>query len=247
MTWSGCLSWFWTDAAGGLISLPQIRSGPHTCSSTAQIPVERRRNARILTRLPHLSGLLVVVLLAVGLGAFSPAAAQPDSTRRAILEAKGLPADHTPRGALWRALAAPSWGQIYNRQYYKVPFALAGLAGFGAAIVYSNNQYLLYRRAALFKGSEDATPNPYAQYEPQYRQIENDVGGEVRASLLREERDKFRRYRDLSVVGVGLYYAFTVLDAYVSAQLLSFDVGEDLSMRVHPAQGGIATQLRWRF
>jgi hypothetical protein len=189
----------------------------------------------------------VAVLLAAGLGAFSSATAQPDSTRRAILEAKGLPGDHTPRGALWRALAVPGWGQIYNRQYYKVPFAYAGLAGFGAAIVFSNNQYLLYRRAALFKANEDATPNPYAQYEPQYRQIESSVGGEVRASILREERDKFRRYRDLSVVGVGLYYAFTVLDAYVSAQLLSFDVGENLSMRVHPVGAGVAARLRWRF
>ena len=211
------------------------------------MPVEWRRTARPPTRPPHLPALLTVVLLAVGLGVFSPAAAQPDSTRRAILEAKGLPTDHTPRGALWRALAAPSWGQVYNRQYYKVPFALAGLAGFGAAVVYSNNQYLLYRRAALFKANEEATPNPYTQYKAQYRQIENDVGGEVRASLLREERDKFRRYRDLSVVGIGLYYAFTVLDAYVSAQLLSFDVGEDLSMRVYPAESGIAARLQWRF
>lgn len=197
--------------------------------------------------LPRLRAALTTVLIIVGLGASSPATAQPDSTRRAILEAKGLPAGHTPRGALWRALAVPGWGQIYNRQYYKVPFAYAGLAGFVGAIVYSNNQYLLYRRAALFKANEDAMPNPYVQYESQYRQIENDVGGEVRASILREERDKFRRYRDLSVVGVGLYYAFTVLDAYVSAQLLSFDVGEDLSMRVHPAGAGVAARLRWRF
>lgn len=187
------------------------------------------------------------MLVVAGLGASSPATGQPDSTRRAILEAKGLPADHTPRGALWRALAVPGWGQIYNRQYYKVPFAYAGLAGLGAAVVYSNNQYLLYRRAALFKANEDATPNPYAQYESQYQQIENEVGGAVRASILREERDKFRRYRDLSVVGIGLYYEFTVLDAYVSAQLLSFDVGEDLSIRVYPAGAGVAARLRWRF
>lgn len=185
--------------------------------------------------------------MAAGLGALSPAAAQPDSTRRAILEAKGLPPTHTPRRALWRALAVPGWGQVYNRQYYKTPFVIAGLAGFGAAIVYSNNQYLLYRRAALFKTNEGAMPNPYAQYEPQYRQIESNVGGEVSAAILREERDKYRRYRDLSVVGVGLYYALTVLDAYVSAQLLSFDVGENLSMRVQPSSAGVAARLQWQF
>lgn len=195
--------------------------------------------------LPRLFLLLVVGV--AGLGAFSPASAQPDSTRRAILEAKGLPPDHTPRGALWRALAAPGWGQIYNRQYYKVPFAYAGLAGLGAAIVYSNNRYLLYRRAALYKANEGTMPNPYAQYEPQYQQIADAVGGEIRANVLRQQRDKFRRYRDLSVVGVGLYYALTVLDAYVSAQLLSFDVGEELSMRVQPSGAGVTARLKWRF
>lgn len=203
----------------------------------------QRRVSR--TRLCH-TILRCSFLLALFIGASSgltdSAAAQPDSTRRAILRAKGLPPDHTPRGAVWRALAAPGWGQLYNRQYYKMPFVYAGLAGFAAAIVYSNDRYLLYRRAALFRGTDD-----YPQYEDEYQQVVSQIGGDVDASVLRRQRDKFRRYRDLSVVGVGLYYALSVLDAYVSAQLLTFDVGEDLSIRVHPAERGVTTRIQWRF
>lgn len=194
---------------------------------------------------PALLGVLVGL---AGLVLAAPAVAQPDSTRQTILQEKGLPPNHTPRRALWRALAAPGWGQLYNRQYYKMPFVYAGLAGFGAGIVYSNNQYLLYRRAALYKSNEGADPNPYAQFEDAYREVEAEAGGEIRANVLRQQRDKFRRYRDLSVVGLGLYYALTVLDAYVSAQLLSFDVGEELSVRVQPVHRGmVSAHLRWRF
>ena len=192
-------------------------------------------------------GFLIALFIGASFSLSSPATAQPDSTRRAILRAKGLPPTHTPRRAVIRALALPGWGQFYNRQYYKMPFVYAGLAGLGAAIVVSNDQYLLYRHAALYKQNEGTTPNPYAQYEDEYNTLRDQIGGEIRANVLRQQRDKFRRYRDLSVVGVGLFYALSVLDAYVSAHLLTFDVDQNLSMRMYPATQGVTAQVRWRF
>ncbi len=189
---------------------------------------------------------VLAALLLIGLGRVEPAVAQPDSTREAILRAKGLPPDHTPEKALKRAVVLPGWGQYYNRQYYKIPLVYAGLAGFAAAIVYTNDRYLLYRHAYLFKAYE-GPDNPYVEFEDEYRMLEERVGGEIRANVLRREREKYRRYRDLSVVGLGLYYALTVLDAYVSAHLLTFDVGEDLSMHVHPSAQGVTARFRWRF
>jgi hypothetical protein len=70
-------------------------------------------------------GIGLGVLLMVGGGSVQ---AQPDSVRTALLKEKGFSPDHSPRGALWRAAAAPGWGQLYNRQYYKIPFVYAGLA-----------------------------------------------------------------------------------------------------------------------
>ena len=179
----------------------------------------------------------LVVGLLVFVGAPRLAEAQPDSVRTAILQERGLPPQHSPRRALWRAAAAPGWGQVYNRQYYKLPFVYAGLAGLAYALYTNNDRYLLYRHAHLYKLEEEQTPdepNPFAQFEDEYNAIVADVGGDLQARLLRAERDRFRRWRDLSIVGVGLFYALTLVDAYVSAHLLTFDVGDDLALRVRP-------------
>lgn len=189
-------------------------------------------------------GLCVCLLLVGGLGG-SIVHAQPDSTRAALLEEKGFSPDHSPRGALWRALAAPGWGQLYNRQYYKMPFVYAGLAGGGFAIYEMNRRYDLFQKANLYKIGQnraaDGGKNPYQQYEDEFNQAVERLGGEDRVGnvggrQLRDLRDKNRRRRDLSILGTGLFYALTVLDAYVSAHLLTFDVG-DVAVDVHPTGG----------
>lgn len=180
-------------------------------------------------------GLLVALLL----GSLSCAQAQPDSVRAALLEERGFPPTHSPRGALWRA-AVPGWGQYYNRQYYKIPFVYAGLAGGAYAIYEMNRRYRLFRRANLFVVGE-GDPNPYQDFRSDYEQAADRLGASpgstVSGRQLRRLRDKYRRWRDLSILGTGLFYALTVLDAYVSAHLLTFDVGEDLALRVRPTGG----------
>jgi len=47
-------------------------------------------------------------------------------------------------------------------------------------------------------------------------------------------RDNFRRYRDLSIIVSVAYYALTIVDAYVDAQLYDFDITPDLSLRFQP-------------
>lgn len=186
-----------------------------------------------------------------------PARAQPDSVRADILEKKGFPPTHSPRGALWRAAALPGWGQWYNRQYYKIPFVYAGLGGLGYLIYRMNRRYRLFQRAHLFvigrQRAGEGQPNQYQRFQPQYDRVTARAGGELSGSQLRQQRDRYRRWRDLSVVGVGLFYALTLVDAYVSAHLLTFDVGENLSLNVRPTgidgniQGGPGIRARLRF
>lgn len=191
-----------------------------------------------------------LLCLALGGGMGTDAArAQPDSVRAAILKAKGFSPDHSPRGALWRAAVLPGWGQFYNHQYYKIPFVYAGLAGGGFAIRRMNRQYLLYRHANLFiigqnQAAGEGGTNPYQKFEDDYNRVVERVGGELRGRQLRRTRDKFRRWRDLAIVGTGLFYALTILDAYVSAHLLAIDVGGDLALEVRPTGGAHATSRR---
>ncbi|MFB6098484.1 MAG: DUF5683 domain-containing protein, partial [Salinibacter sp.] len=179
----------------------------------------------------------------------SLAHAQPDSVRAKILKKKGFPPTHSPRRALWRAAAVPGWGQLYNRQYYKIPFVYAGLGGGGYAIYEMNRRYLLYRHANLYKvgqnrKGEGSGGNPYRHFKDEYERVVAQlggqrVGGRVSGRQLRKLRDTYRRWRDLSILGTGLFYALTVLDAYVSAHLLVVEVGS-VAVKVRPtgrAQG----------
>lgn len=184
---------------------------------------------------------IAIVVLSVlffgGGGGVVDSYAQPDSVRAEILEAKGFSPDHSPRNALWRGAVVPGWGQFYNRQYYKIPFVYAGFAGLGFRVYQSHQRYRLFQRAHLYgRGesiAEEGEENPYREYEEEYRRVEEFVGG--RLGEMRNQRDRFRRRRDLAILGTGVFYALTLLDAYVSAHLLTFDVGEDLSFRVRPA------------
>lgn len=186
---------------------------------------------------PVLGRMLALAALLLMAEPGAPTYAQPDSVRTALLQERGLPPNHTPAKALWRAAAVPGWGQVYNRHYLKLPFVYAGLAGLAYAIYSNNDQYLLYRHAHLFKLEEEQTPdepNPFAKFEGDYNTVVERVGGDLPARQLRSERDRFRRWRDLSIVGTGLFYVLTLVDAYVSAHLLTFDVGDELAMRVRP-------------
>jgi len=185
----------------------------------------------------RLAGLIVALLLLGAVGAAPSCRAQPDSVRAKVLKEKGFSPDHSPRGALWRSLAVPGWGQLYNRQYLKLPFVYAGLGALGARAYQAHQEYLFYKRAHLFgRGKElagEGEPNPYQQYQEQFDEAVDRLGGE-RLGAMRDQRDQLRRQRELSILGTGLFYALTVLDAYVSAHLLTFDVGDELTLRVRP-------------
>lgn len=54
-------------------------------------------------------------------------------------------------------------------------------------------------------------------------------------NLFKQRKDRYRRWRDLSVFAMLGVYALSVIDAYVDASLSEFDISRDLSLRVEPA------------
>ncbi len=151
--------------------------------------------------------------------------------------------EHSPRGALWRSAVVPGWGQIYNRQFYKLPFVYAGLGGILASAIYNNERYLAHRHALLY-ARDPVVHERYANDAAEFADI---IQSGQFEQFLRPRRDAYRRNRDLSYIGVGLFYALTVLDAYVNAHLLDFDVDENLSVRMMPGlDGGVGIHASWR-
>lgn len=162
----------------------------------------------------------------------------------------------SPRGALLRSVVVPGWGQVYNGQPLKAPVIAAALGGLVYAVATLDGDYRLYREAYQYKAFQELvdrgelTENPREGFADSYDRVAADVGA-VSSGPLRAQRDALRRNRDLSILGIGLVWAISALDAYVSAHLLDFDVGEDLTLRVRPeiAPGtGIvpAPALVWR-
>ncbi len=54
--------------------------------------------------------------------------------------------------------------------------------------------------------------------------------------------DYFRKYRDLSYIGVAVWYLVTILDANVDASLFHYDISDDLDVEIGPAQVPLAGQ-----
>lgn len=230
-------------------------AGTRTVEHVTNVP------ARPDAPLPRACLPKVAVLLLLGLLFALPVAAQQttaDTTARPLVRERNLPDDHSPGGALWRAAALPGWGQVYNRQYYKLPVVYLGLAGITATALYANRRYLLYRHAYLYAEPrlwEDDTP-AFPEYEDAYLRLLDENGiprsqaDTYRARLapvFRQNRENMRRNRDLLYVGIGLFYGLTIVDAYVSAHLLDFDVSDDLTVRFHPLPGGLGATVRMSY
>ncbi len=203
---------------------------------------------------PFLKATLFVCLFLWMTGPVS-AIGQPDTT---IIKPDFHQPD--PRSALRRAFV-PGWGQLYNREYYKVPIVYIGLAAFVGSALLVNRRYLLYRHAYLFtaRTNQDGTPI-FPEYESDYSELLRvlELSPELilmpeevaarRARLqpqFRAQRDLLRRNRDLLYLGTIAWYGFTVIDAYVSAHLAEFDVNESLTARVTGGPQQIGLTLTW--
>ena len=131
----------------------------------------------------------------------------------------------TPVGALWRSAVVPGWGQWKNGQAYKIPFIYGGLGALIGLAVYNQGKATTADEANLYFRD----PEMYAAFEASYNSY---LPSTPTDSQLRTVRDGHLRNRDLSIIFTTLVYALNLLDAYVNAHLLTFDVGEDLTVAV---------------
>ncbi len=138
-----------------------------------------------------------------------------------------------PNRALWLALVFPGAGQIYNRKYWKLPFIYGGFLGCVYALMWNQQMYLDYSQAYLDIMDDDPTTDSYMDMLPPRYDI---TGRESQfQTIFKNKKDKYRRYRDLSIFCFVGVYLISVIDAYVDAQLSVFDISRDLSMKLEPA------------
>ncbi|MFA7274391.1 MAG: DUF5683 domain-containing protein [Crocinitomicaceae bacterium] len=154
---------------------------------------------------------------------------------------------HSVRKATLLSAVIPGAGQIYNhlaqpkghkKAYWKVPLIYAGLGGVSYLLLSNQSDVLSLRNEYRYRVANNGATldNKWSTYDLQ--------------GIITLESQKAGN-RDYSILGLVLIYAFQVADAAVEAHFVSFDVSEDLSVRIKPwtyqtSTVGLSLQLNFR-
>ena len=156
-----------------------------------------------------------------------------DSTKQVKLPRDWSTWKPNPQRALWLALVLPGAGQIYNRKYWKLPIFYGGFMGCIYALTWNNMTYKDYSQAYLDLMDTDPSTNSYNKFL--HLGVEITEANENRfKQIFKNRKDKYRRWRDMSIFVMIGVYALSVIDAYVDAELSEFDISKDLSLEVRP-------------
>ena len=137
-----------------------------------------------------------------------------------------------PKKAMWLAIVIPGGGQIYNRKYWKLPIVYGGFVGCMYALHWNNTMYRDYSQAYIDIMDTDPNTKSYENFLPPGYDVNTNLSRIQK--LFQNRKDYYRRYRDLSIFAFIGVYLLSVVDAYVDAELSSFDISRDLSMKVRP-------------
>ena len=138
-----------------------------------------------------------------------------------------------PRVAVWLSLLVPGGGQIYNRKLWKLPIVYGGYVGCIYALTWNQSTYMDYQRAYVDIMDNDDNTRSYEDFLPPHYEIDTSMKDWLK-DVFKQRKNKYRRYRDLSIFAFAGVYIVAAIDAYVDAELSHFDISPDLSLRVEP-------------
>lgn len=138
-----------------------------------------------------------------------------------------------PRRAVWLSLLVPGGGQIYNRKYWKLPIVYGGYVGCIYALTWNQATYTDYQNAYVDIMDSDPQTKSYEDFLPPHYEIDTSMETWLK-DVFKERKNKYRRYRDLSIFAFAGMYIISAIDAYVDAELSHFDISSDLSLKVTP-------------
>ena len=143
-----------------------------------------------------------------------------DSIKPVVLKTK------SPMGALWRSVAFPGWGQLYNKKYFK-----AGLA-FGAEVTFLTLMAIEWKRTDDQKKIFDSLPLSHPDKLYEYNLY----------TYYRDQRSLYL-WSSLATIFISMF------DAYVDAQLYDFDKEmENIGLQIYPdKEKGLSLKLSFSF
>jgi len=145
------------------------------------------------------------------------------------------------------AVAFPGLGQIYNRKIWKIPVVYAGFGALIYSAQFNGKHYTQYMKAyqdftdnvlatdsylkvinpSVVRGNYDPLFNPSGYNLSDYTYYK---------SAMLTMVDYYKRYRDLSYIGIAGWYLISILDANVDASLFNYDITPNLNLTFVPMQ-----------
>ena len=154
------------------------------------------------------------------------------------LDANILKFKPDPKKAVLYSLIFPGLGQIYNRKYWKLPLVYGGFLGLTYAVTWNSQYYNDYSKAYKDIMSDDPyTNDSWVDFlKPTYTSASQLTESQITQyqTVFKNKKNYYRRYRDLSIIGMVGLYALCAIDAYIDAELFDFDISDNLSMSVEP-------------
>ncbi|MCD4681876.1 MAG: hypothetical protein K8R86_01225 [Bacteroidales bacterium] len=169
----------------------------------------------------------VLLLIAINVsGQNSPAGDSVLSSAEIVTVDTASYKTHSPHKATIYSLILPGLGQAYNKKYWKIPIIYGGFGVFYYFISFNHKEYIMWRDAYYHALVNDGSEPPVNEYEELYGS---------RTDILLDQKNYYRRNRDLTYILTGIWYILNVLDATVDAHLFTWEVDEDLTLQWEPA------------
>lgn len=135
----------------------------------------------------------------------------------------------------------PGLGQIYNRELWKAPIVYASLGGSIFAYHLNSIKHQDFLKAYLSfydlstgnlgQGINHNTVKPVI-----VRNMFNTKNTEslLTVDQIAKKKNVWNRYKNLSVLAIGIIYGLSIIEANVAAHLKTFDVSDDISVYISP-------------
>lgn len=161
---------------------------------------------------------------------------------------------HSPHKATILAMVLPGAGQVYNRQWWKLPILYGGVGAAIYGLSWNTKYYNKYKDAfvgytaylnqiAEDKENDKETPYPTDNKWDQLMAPGKTAEGYSEAlqkrfqEALKTKKENYKRNRDLMYIVCAGIYAVQIIDAVVFAHFYDFEINEDLSMKIAPSTG----------
>ena len=161
---------------------------------------------------------------------------QDSTSKKNILSLDTSALKYNPKVATFRSAVLPGWGQAYNKKYWKIPIIYGALGITAGVFSYNLKTYKKLRQAIILRSDTD--PANDSLVDPRFINFSTES--------IRSYRNSFRQNVDYSVLVFIIFWGLNVVDATVDAHLKSFDVSDNISLKIKPGynpntnKGGIS-------